>query len=218
VDRARYFWNLKWNLMSPAFRRAVKACSKWLAHAYVHLAETAGVTTLIDSSKNPATVPMLAGVPGIDLQVVHVVRDLRGVIHSWRKHKFNPGAGANMPRWSAWQTMMTWSVQNLACQSLSSMASYHLLRYEDFAASPRTRIQKLVSGIEPVKQQVVPFVDETSLELPMVHSVSGNPDRFSIGRTSIRPDIAWREGLDAGTRRLATAFGYPLLRRFGYLS
>jgi hypothetical protein len=216
VDRSRYFWAIRTGLMTPAFRRDLDAYRSWMAHAYKHLALTAKTKTLIDSSKNPTTVAILADLSDINVHVIHVVRDLRAVIHSWRKKKYNPGADADMPQWSAWQTMATWSVQNLACQNLAKSCNYHLVRYEDFARAPQKTIASLIHQLAPISNKTAPFLNESTIKLPRLHSVSGNPDRFSVGETTIRPDVAWHQELDSPTRIVGTLVGFPLLRRYGY--
>ena len=47
-----------------------------------------------DSSKTPAQALLLATIPGIDLRLVHLVRDSRGVAYSWRRG-FRERAGSD---------------------------------------------------------------------------------------------------------------------------
>ena len=189
-----------------------------MGHVYRHLALAAGVDTIIDSSKNPATVPIIDGIDDVEMYVVHVVRDLRGVIYSWSKDKLNPGNSVNMPKWKPWETALTWTAHNLACQSLSGTHKYRLLRYEDFSRNPRSAMQSLVESIPPISDRKLAFESETRICLPALHSVSGNPHRFDSGMTDIAPDYAWSEKLSPVSKWFGTVVGYPLLRRYGYLS
>ena len=217
VDRGRFFWHFRTGWMSRQFRSELEQYRHRLAHAYCHLAETAGVDTLIDSSKNPTTVPILAGMPGVELYVVHVVRDLRGVINSWTRTKFDPGAAQNMPTWKPWETAMTWVAHNLACHSLSKRFKYQLVRYEDFAARPRDTMQRVVDSIPGLAGRKLPFETATRIRLPVLHSVSGNPHRHTPGVTEITPDKGWNTELSSRNKLFGTIVGYPLLRRYGYL-
>ena len=54
---------------------------------YHDLARVTGASVIVDSSKSPALAALLTQVPGIELHVVHLVRDLRGVVSSGRRTK-----------------------------------------------------------------------------------------------------------------------------------
>ena len=59
-----------------------------------------GADVVIDSSKHVSTALVLRHVPGIDLRIVHLVRDSRGVAYSWTKEVARPEVanGKLMPR------------------------------------------------------------------------------------------------------------------------
>jgi hypothetical protein len=60
------------------------------------------------------------------------------------------------------------------------------------------------------------MIDRTRIELQPTHSVAGNPMRFALGVTELRPDEAWRTAMRPRDRRVVTAATYPALRFFGY--
>ena len=52
-----------------------------------------GAGVVVDISKRPLDAAVMAGVPDIDTYVLHVVRDPRAVVHSWRRAKTFSAAG-----------------------------------------------------------------------------------------------------------------------------
>ena len=58
-----------------------------LGDVYAAMAHVTGSRVIVDSSKLPAYANVLAATPGIDLRVVHLIRDPRGAAHSWSSRK-----------------------------------------------------------------------------------------------------------------------------------
>jgi hypothetical protein len=56
-----------------------------LARLYRAIRKVTGCSTIVDASKKPGHGFVLANMSGIDLSVLHLVRDPRGVAHSWMK-------------------------------------------------------------------------------------------------------------------------------------
>jgi len=92
VSRSRYFPRL---LADPSpqssFGARLAEYRATLGPLYRAIAEVSGCDVLVDSSKLPGEALVLAGIPGIDVRVVHLVRDARAVAHSWRRDRRDPG-------------------------------------------------------------------------------------------------------------------------------
>lgn len=84
-----------------------------------------GPPVIVDSSKLPPYGALLAGLPGIDLRVLHVVRDPRATGYSWRRRRpLDPttsaaatatadgGSGSLMSRPPLWKASLLWLVWN----------------------------------------------------------------------------------------------------------
>jgi hypothetical protein len=205
-------------IYGPRFRRNLTEYKHWLRILYFSLAKHSGSNIMIDSSKVPTTPLILKEIPGIDVYVVHVVRDIRAVCFALEKEKYTPQTRAFMPRWRPRESIASWMVQNAACNLLRTKLPYVRVLYEDFANNPRAVLQNVVDRIEPIVGKQLRFQTDSSLSLPPLHSLSGNPHRFESGITTIRLDEEWRTRLDPRTRRLATLIGFPLLTAYGYLS
>lgn len=184
----------------------------------------AGPPVVVDSSKLPPYGALLAGLPGIDLRVLHVVRDPRATGFSWRRRRpLDPtgggpdGAGDRlMSRPPLWKASLLWLVWNAVTVRLWDGTDRYLrIRYEDFVAAPNETIARVArfAGIDPAGD---PFVGPGLVHLAPTHSVAGNPVRHRTGTVPVRPDDEWREGLGRWGYLLVTALTLPLLRGFGY--
>lgn len=216
VGQMRHFLKLYRGNYSPRFAQDLEEYRTRLGRLYRALADVSGKRILIDSSKVPSRALVLAGIPGIRVHVVHVVRDLRAIMHSWSKLKFDPSSGRPMLTFPPRRVIHLWYTHNIFSEMLARRLPYTRIHYEAFAQYPRSEMQSLVQRIEPLAKHVLPFQSEDSIELQPLHSVGGNPDRFQCGATQLRLDDAWVDKLPSGRRWLAQVLGYPLLVRYGY--
>ena len=85
-----------------------------LQHLYQHAAAASGARVIVDSSKLPSYGRLLREVPGIDLRVVHMVRDPRAAAYSWasRKQLTDGGSQAHMEQIGAGKSAVLWSIWN----------------------------------------------------------------------------------------------------------
>jgi Sulfotransferase family len=178
-----------------------------------------GARVIVDSSKTPLYGEALTRIPGIELCVVHLVRDPRAVAYSSIRTKMqvDDGAARPMRRVGLVRGSLTWAVWNVfAERSLASASTrYMRLAYEDFATSPRAGLEAI---LELVGDQAgsAPIESDRMVTLRRTHTVSGNPGRFSTGVVEIRPDTEWTTSMPASQRLLVTAMTSPLLHRYGY--
>ncbi|GAA3464948.1 sulfotransferase [Saccharothrix longispora] len=177
---------------------------------YRAAASTSGSEVLVDGSKYPAEAAALLGRKGLDVRVLHVVRDARATAYSYRKDK------GYVEKMSAGRSTGTWAGVNAASDllALAGRHRYLRVRHEDFSARPREVVDEVMafagmSGPNPVD------VDGT-VELGVNHTVTGNPDRFHHGRVPIRADRRWRTELEWKPKALTTAAAGPQLLRYGY--
>jgi hypothetical protein len=188
---------------------------------YRGILEASGDDVVIDSSKHSSLAFCLRTEPAIDLRIVHVVRDSRGVAYSWTKEVQRPEAGgvALMTRYSPARSAALWTGHNLFFGLLGRLGTTtRLLRYEDFVNSPGPVLGELASfaGLR-ADGEALGFLDGATATLSPSHTVAGNPMRFRTGPTTLRRDDAWREQLPRRRRWLVAALTGPLLARYGYL-
>ena len=58
-----------------------------MSNLYRILAEKTSAQVIVDSSKTPLHAQLLSWIPDIDLSIIHLVRDPRGVVNSYRQPK-----------------------------------------------------------------------------------------------------------------------------------
>jgi hypothetical protein len=180
-----------------------------------------GKPIIVDSTKSPVRVFALGMIPGIDLYVVHLVRDGRGVTASLRK-TFKKDLQAGI-MWDhkghpMWKAVARWIVLNLAaewiCNRLGSKRTMRL-RYEDFVADPKGALERIGSLIG---LDFTDLADAASSGKPMQpgHNVDGNRTRKSK-IIMLRPnEEEWKKTLSPTEQRLSwTLIGW-LMRRYGY--
>ena len=219
IDRSRrlpqIFDAIRRGTQTPEQARYVEHLSKVL-HAAAQLDD--GPTVLLESSKHLSTAALLATDPTLDVRVVHLVRDPRGVAYSWTKTVARPEAdGSMMPTYSPARTAMRWVTDNLGFEALHALGvPMERVRYEDLLADPVGVLRRL-TALADLPGTSFDFVDgaEVHVQEPM-HSIAGNPMRFGGDRMTLRLDDAWRTKLPAKDRRTVTAMCAPLLKRYGY--
>jgi hypothetical protein len=179
----------------------------------------AGSRVIVDTSKFPSYGFILGMTAGIDLYIVHLVRDPRAVAYSWLRERLHPDPEnpEYMPRRSPAASALRWTARNLATEALwrRSPGRYMMLRYEDFVAEPQKAIGRVL-GLVGEEWASRPHVAEHEVELGVNHNVWGNPGRFRTGIVQIRPDREWAYNIRSGDRRLVSSLTFPLLARYGY--
>ena len=195
---------------SPEYARKTAALMRLLSAA-------SGRPVIVDSSKLPGRGFALAACAEIDLYVVHLVRDGRGVAWSLMKpYKKNAAQGLQkeiIPK-SVVYTALRWVfvnvVSELLCRRVGSRKTIRV-RYEDLIRNPNIALAR-------VADMVGLHFNETvgSEEFHPRHQVAGNRLRLQRSITLV-PDVAWRDQLPVGKRRLLTVLCGPMLRRYGYL-
>ncbi|MCW2698987.1 MAG: sulfotransferase [Blastococcus sp.] len=222
VDRTRFIPRLLAPRLLGRHRAALREYVTTFLQLYRAISETAGGAVVIDSSKHSSLAFCLRTEPAIDLRVVHVVRDSRGVAYSWTKEVRRPEATAEaalMTRYSPSRSAALWVGHNLFFGLLGLLGtSRRLLRYEDFVATPGPVLEELAefAGLS-LAPGALDFLDGSSVMLSPSHTVAGNPMRFRTGATTLRRDDAWRSELPRGRRWLVSVLTAPLLARYGYL-
>jgi hypothetical protein len=180
-----------------------------------------GCRVLIDSSKSPSHGYVLDHMPGIDLQVAHMVRNPRAVAFSWQKRKVYDSSGDEpmyMARLSLRKSALMWLGWNLVSELLWRRRSNYLrLRYEDFVDRPREVLEDVLETLGASGTDL-PFTGSHTVELATNHCLAGNPNRFLQGPVEIRRDVEWTRQMPAWKQLVIVGLTWPLLARYGYVS
>jgi hypothetical protein len=161
---------------------------------------------------------VLAGAPGLDLRLIHLVRDSRAVAYSWTRTKQLlevPGEERYMPVHPVWRSAGYWALENVALEVLRPVATRAaVLRYDELTGRPAAALAGTLSrlGLEGD----VSGLAGGRLPARVNHTVAGNPIRLTREEIAIRPDLEWRTRILPRARRAVTALTWPLLLRYGF--
>jgi Sulfotransferase family len=205
----------------PAYAAKLRRYSELTERLYAAILEVSGARVVVDSTKNPPYAYFLRRVGGLDLRVVHLVRDSRGVVFSWMKRMVRPeivDADAHFEEFSPSRAAVRWTECNLAFELLRRLRTPTArMRYESLVAAPRAEVERVFQRLDPSAPRDLAFLDEGAVDVTDQHSIRGNPMRFAHGRQRVRVDDAWRTQMQATSRRLVTLVTWPLLLSYGYL-
>ena len=183
------------------------------------IAAEAGAACVVDASKWPVQALALARA-GLDVRVIHLVRDVRGVAYSLGKRDVSRPhavAGADvMTSLSPAEAAARW----VAVQSQIGMLRWcglpvTRMRYEGFVRHPRQAVQGALAGIGLPAPAHLAHLGDGRVVLGTSHGLSGNPSRFRDGEITLRADETWRASMSRRDRLIVTAIGLPLMLRYG---
>ena len=220
-DRARRVPALMREHRQPGGLAGASQYADAYARVYRSAAEIAGAQWVTDSSKH-VSMPYAVGLSDrLDVRVVQLVRDPRGVAFSWQRSVVRPEITERvelMPQYSSAEVAKTWVIHNAALAPLGRLGIPLLrVRYEDFVADPLECVRSIARFMAlPVPADLESELLGGYVELGVDHSVAGNPMRFKTGVLSLARDSEWESALPARDQRLIAGLTTPLLLRYGY--
>ena len=196
------------NLRPKYYQRRLEEYAAILGATYRAIQEVSGCDVIVDSSKRPTTAMALMEIPGIRPKMIHLVRDSRGCVYSWRK-RGRRNAIFFAKRWAFNQLF-----SSFASRRFDTYCAY---RYEDFAANPRGVLADMAGSLGFSEDTVFPFVSDTDVILREGHVVSGNLNRFSQGEIAIRPDLEWKDRMPTREKLIVAFLTLPWLLKYRYV-
>jgi glycosyltransferase involved in cell wall biosynthesis len=206
-------------LAGRSFRADVATYGTSYARLYQAIAAEADAACVVDASKWPVQALALARA-GLDVRVVHLIRDVRGVAHSLGKR------GVARPHALSEKDVM-WTKRPMAAavRWVTYQSQVELLplcgvpvtrvRYEDFVCQPRHTVEQALADLGlPCRPAQLEHLRYGGVTLGPSHGIAGNPSRFRYGEIALHVDEAWRAQMSRRDRILVTAIGLPLLVRY----
>ncbi|MES1245478.1 MAG: sulfotransferase [Acidobacteriota bacterium] len=161
-----------------------------------------GARAFLDASKRPGRLLHLKRIPGLDLRVIHLVRDGRAVTRSTMR---------NLER-SAEEGARSWAGAARDAERLRPRFPadrWLTLRHEDLCRDPTATLDRIHRFVGVTPGGGVP--DFRSVD----HHIIGN--RMRLSHTSeIRLDERWRTEMPAAQIRAVERIAGPALERYGY--
>lgn len=182
--------------------------------------DVSGGEIVVDSSKAVSRALVLSMVEGVDLRLIHMIRDCRGVAWS-RKKRFRKDVRAGVAKddqgHGVSRSALVWTRANLLvgqlCRRLPRGNSIRL-RYEDLIAQPDVELRRIghLAGVdlETLAQGVVGGRPMTT-----GHTIAGNRLRMS-GAVRLRPDVEWVDKLTWREQATCWALAGWLMKVYGY--
>jgi hypothetical protein len=221
VDRHRFVPLMLAPWLRPSYARDLRRHVEMLAALYHGIASVSGARVIVDSTKHASYAFLLRRTPGVDLRILHLVRDARGVAYSWTKVVEKPevtGRVEHMPRYTPLRMAVRWLTTNGLFHWLRAIGVPSLfVKYESLIADPRPQLERILrfAGV-PVPTEDLPFAGEHAVHLEPTHTVAGNPMRFAQGEVALRLDEQWRRAMPPLQRGTVTAIASPMLVAYRY--
>jgi hypothetical protein len=184
---------------------------------YRAIAAESGATCVVDASNEIFQAIMLSSA-GVDVRVIHLVRDIRGFAHSLSKRHIRP----HVPNETEymWRTTPAFGAA-LWVICLKQAKLLHRrdipvaqMRYEDFVGRPRETLEAALRQLGmPVAPPGLTNIEGRRVVLGPSHGLSGNPQRFVHGELTLRADEGWRDQMSRRNRFIVSMIGLPYLRR-----
>lgn len=211
---------------------AVELASKTKA-LYEAIGERSDAEIIVDSSKNSVLPFFLRTIEGLDVTVVHLVRDSRAVAYSWKRRRqrlgdhealavsrppadrSSPTESLWMPQYSLTKSSWQWLWVNYVGSLLGRRQgiNYLRIRYEDMVADLDGTLAQIADSVQYSETMSADWQASTSNCI-----FSGNPLRFQQGAVKLNADMEWQTQMSLGARSLVTSLTLPGLIKFGYLS
>ena len=184
-----------------AKRRAAAAVDRGRTIARA-LLDVTGRSVFLDTTKDLAPLPALARHPGLDLKVLHLIRDPRAFLHSTRKRQ-GAGAGSQTRFWRRTHE------QALAAGRRLGPERFHTLRFEDLCREPERRLAEVCAFLGLPPANLLELAPRTT------HHMMGNRARLAPF-AGIALDATWEESLSTREQARCLRAAGPLATRFDY--
>ena len=212
IDPRRFLWRFGASKQGRSYADATRSLFREVASA-------SGSSVIVDSSKLPGRAAALFSIKDIEVYVVHMVRDGRGVGWSMAKpyqRSVEDGIQKELKPNPIWYTAARWASVNLGVELLRRRLPPQRsirVRYEDFVADPEQAVKTIMAMIDQPYERPRQGGD---VMIPQ-HQIAGSRHRMQ-DEIRIRKDTGWMARMPRAKRRLFSAMTAPLLSRYGYLA
>ncbi len=212
IDPRRLLWRFGASKQGSAYAEATQNLLQEVANA-------SGSSVIVDSSKLPGRAAALLSIEDIEVYVVHMVRDGRGVGWSMAKpyqRSVEDGIQKELKPNPIWYTAARWASVNLGVEMLRRRLPRQRsirVRYEDFVADPERAVKSVMAMVGLTYERPPQGKD---VMIPQ-HQIAGSRHRMQ-NEIRIKKDNGWMARMPRAKRRLFSALAAPLLSRYGYFA
>jgi len=209
-------------LAFPAIRRErrveIRMAGSMLRRLYRAVSEVRPDRPVIDSSKFGSYAILLCRTGGVDVDIVHLVRDPRAVAHSMsrlRRRRDAADPSSTMQIMGPARAGVSWLVWNVLVLLARRYArSYTRVRYEDLVASPVSVLAAVRLRTDARRAPAKPPHAGSPADR---HGLGGNPMRDYDRPLVITADDEWEVSMSRWHRWIVLVITLPLAIRFGYV-
>ena len=172
--------------------------------------EESGKTVLVDISKNPLRAYVLSLNKNIDLRIIHLVRDGRGM--AWSLNKFVKKDVKQRP---VWRSALYWMVVNKMSNFVRKRVLNTLLvKYEDIVTDPNPTLKKIAQFTDI---EVEPMIDSINYDLAQEesHIMAGNALRKQKS-IRLKLDTEWYEKMEGKKKKVFYVIAGRTMKSYGY--
>lgn len=186
---------------------------------YRIVARRTGRRVLLDSSKSPGRALALSA-SGVDLRLIHLVRDPRAVAYSMsRPMRIDTRAGVQktLRAHPVARTALRWNFVNSGAErALRRVPAGHglRLRYEDMVADPHGALDR-IGAVAGVDLGALGAAFGSGQPVAADHQVAGSRIRMN-DPMPIKPDTGWQERTSDAQRATVSLICRARMRRYGY--
>ncbi|BAP56451.1 hypothetical protein THII_2154 [Thioploca ingrica] len=160
----------------------------------------------------------LSLIPSIDLYILHLIRDPRGVSYSWQRLKFSSSTAKKSwtPQISPLKTALSWVKRNIFIEFMFARTEKYLqVSYEDLVENPSAVVKKIANLLN-LKLEPLDFIKGQKITLGESHLIGGNLDAFKKGGEEIilKPDERWKHQMKWVDIILVNLITWPLMLKY----
>jgi uncharacterized protein YsxB (DUF464 family) len=214
IERLKLLTRPKESQLSDDFKQYLNSLA--IKYQAIHKHKSGQIIT--DSTIDALYGYYLSLIPSIDLYILHLIRDPRGVSYSWQQLKFaSPSAKKPWtPQFPPSKSALNWLKRNIFIETkLARSKKYLRIHYEDLIENPTAVVTKIASMLN-LKLENIDFIKENRISLGESHLIGGNLDAFKKGREEIvlKRDERWKQHMKWLDIMLVTFITWPLMLKY----
>jgi Sulfotransferase family len=166
---------------------------------------------IADTSKRFSRALALSMIPDIDLRIIHLVRDARGVAYSWSK--------PSRPKQRSWlDSSFRWNVTNLAFEIVKKKVEsscWMRLRYEDLIKEPFDTVRRIGEFVDVDLIDLAKSLSQGKM-LNTYHVGVGNGFLRREKQVKLSSNIDWPNRIPEVDQQKVWKVTSSLMRHYGY--
>lgn len=207
-----YVFKINEHTQSPNFDKFLSKSNE----IFSAISEVSDDSILFDSSKSPQRAFNLSKSDLLDVKIIHLMRDPRGVMWSFKKSfkkDLKAGLQRDMKGTSLLKSLYSWIAINSRAFSTVKSANVPTLsvNYEAFCANPDHEINRILEFVLGEKPKT--GIDLSESMATESHVIAGNRLRMKKDIV-IKPDFDWKNNLNFFQKAFIYSLTFPLLKKF----